>query len=213
MDKQQGVFEAFSQADGTMARKFGGTGLGLTICTKLVGMMGGRIWVESQPGQGSTFHFTLRLAIQTAPSARPAPVQTEELLNLPVLIVDDNFTNRHVLQGMLNRWGMRPTAVEGGRAALQALEIAKSTGRAFPLILLDGQMPEMDGFTLADLIQKDPELVGAAIMMLTSAGHVGDAARCRELGVSGYLVKPIRQGELLDSIRHVLQKTPRDQTI
>jgi len=144
MDKQQGVFEAFSQADGTMARKFGGTGLGLTICTKLVGMMGGRIWVESQPGQGSTFHFTLRLAIQTAPSARPAPVQAEELLNLPVLIVDDNFTNRHVLQGMLNRWGMRPTAVEGGRAALQALEIAKSTGRSFPLILLDGQMPEMD---------------------------------------------------------------------
>ncbi len=208
VDKQERIFEAFSQADGTMARKYGGTGLGLTICTKLVGMMGGRIWVESQPGQGSTFHFTLRLAIQSTPSVRPAPVQPEELLNLPVLIVDDNFTNRRVLQGMLNRWGMRPTAVEGGRAALQALEIAKSTGRSFPLILLDGQMPEMDGFTLAELIQKDPELVGAAIMMLTSAGHVGDAARCRELGISAYLVKPIRQGELLNSIRQILQKTP-----
>ena len=207
-DKQERVFEAFSQADGTMARKYGGTGLGLTICTRLVGMMGGRIWVESQLGQGSTFHFTLRLGAQSAPSTRPALVQPEELRNLPVLIVDDNFTNRRVLHGMLNRWGMRPTAVEGGRAALQALEIAKSTGRSFPLILLDGQMPEMDGFTLAEIIQKDPELVGAAIMMLTSAGHVGDAARCRELGISAYLVKPIRQGELLNSIRQILQKFP-----
>src|SRR6266852_2160479 len=212
-DKQERVFEAFSQADGTMARKYGGTGLGLTICTRLVGMMGGRIWVESQPGQGSTFHFTLRLGTQSAPSARPGPVQPEELRNLPVLIVDDNFTNRRVLQGMLNRWGMRPTAVEGGRAALQALEIAKSTGRSFPLILLDGQMPEMDGFALAEIIQKDPELVGAAIMMLTSAGHVGDAARCRELGISAYLVKPIRQGELLDSIRQILQKTPQPKPV
>ena len=207
-DKQQRIFEAFSQADGTMARKYGGTGLGLTICTRLVALMGGRIWVDSQPGQGSTFHFTIRLVIQNGLLAHPAPVEPGELRNLPVLIVDDNFTNRRVLQGMLNRWGMRPTAVEGGRAALQALEIAKSTGRPFPLILLDGQMPEMDGFTLAELIHKDPELVGAAIMMLTSAGHAGDAARCRELGISGYLVKPIRQGELLSSIRQILQKTP-----
>jgi PAS domain S-box-containing protein len=212
-DKQEQIFEAFSQADGSMARKYGGSGLGLTICTRLVGMMGGRIWVESQPGQGSTFHFTLRLAIQSAPAARSAPVQPEELRNLPVLIVDDNFTNRRVLQGMLNRWGMRPTTVEGGRTALQALEIAKSTGRSFPLILLDGQMPEMDGFSLAERIQKDPELVGAAIMMLTSAGHAGDAARCRELGIAAYLVKPVRQGELLDSIRQVLQKTPKQEAV
>jgi two-component system sensor histidine kinase/response regulator len=207
-DKQQRIFEAFSQADGTMARKYGGTGLGLTICTRLVGLMGGRIWVDSQPGQGSTFHFTIGLVIQSGLSAHPAPLEAGELRNLPVLIVDDNFTNRRVLQGILNRWGMRPTAVEGGRAALQALEIAKSTGRPFPLILLDGQMPEMDGFTLAEIIHKDPELVGAAIMMLTSAGHAGDAARCRELGISGYLVKPIRQGELLTSIRQILHKTP-----
>jgi len=206
-DKQKKIFEAFSQADGSMARKYGGTGLGLTICTRLVEMMGGHIWVESQFGQGSTFHFTVRLAIQSAPMTRPAPLQPEELRNLPVLVVDDNFTNRRVLHGMLNRWGMRPTAVEGGRPALQALEIAKSTGRPFPLVLLDGQMPEMDGFTLAEVIQKDPELVGATIVMLTSAGHVGDAARCRELGISAYLVKPIRQGELLDTILQVLQKT------
>jgi CheY-like chemotaxis protein len=105
---------------------------------------------------------------------------------------------------MLTRWGMKPTAVEGGRAALQALEVAKSTGRPFPLVLLDGQMPEMDGFTLAERIKRDPELVGATIMMLTSAGHLGDAARCRELGISAYLVKPIRQGELLQAICDVL---------
>jgi CheY-like chemotaxis protein len=173
--------------------------------------MQGRIWVESLPGRGSTFHFTIRLLLQRARSQRPTPLQPEELHNLPVLIVDDNFTNRRVLQGMLNRWGMRPTAVEGGRQALQALEIAKSTGRSFPLILLDGQMPEMDGFALAELIHKDPDLVGAAIMMLTSAGHAGDAARCRDLGVAAYLLKPIRQGDLLESILSVLQRESKSQ--
>jgi two-component system sensor histidine kinase/response regulator len=107
---------------------------------------------------------------------------------------------------MLTRWGMRPTSVEGGRAALQALEIAKSTGHPFPLILSDGQMPDMDGFALAEQIQKDPGLFAATIMMLTSAGHLGDAARCRELGISAYLVKPIRQAELLAAICQVLNK-------
>jgi CheY-like chemotaxis protein len=171
-------------------------------------MMGGAIWVESQPGQGSTFHFTVQSAVQDTPSAHPAPLQPERLRDMHALIVDDNATNRRVLHGMLTRWGMRPTAVEGGRAALQALQIAKSTGHPFPVILLDGQMPEMDGFTLAELIKKNPDLVGATIMMLTSAGHLGDAARCRELGISAYLVKPIRQGELLDAICTVLHESP-----
>ena len=206
-EKQDKVFEAFSQADGSMARKYGGTGLGLTICTRLVTMMGGAIWVESEPGQGSTFHFTVRVSVQDASALRSEPLQPEQLRNLHALIVDDNFTNRKVLTGMLTRWGMKPTAVEGGRAALQALEVAKSTGRPFPLILLDGQMPEMDGFTLAERIKKDPGLVGATIMMLTSAGHLGDAARCRELGISAYLVKPIRQGELLQGICDILNLT------
>jgi CheY-like chemotaxis protein len=203
-DKQKIIFEAFSQADGSMARKYGGTGLGLAICTRLVTMMGGKIWVESQLNKGSTFHFTLRLAVQDRPAAGSVPLQPEQLRAMHVLIVDDNFTNRTVLSEMLTRWGMKPTAVEGGRAALQALEVAKNSGRPFPLVLLDGQMPEMDGFTLAERITRDPELVGATIMMLTSAGHLGDAARCRELGISAYLAKPIRQGELLQAICDVL---------
>ena len=210
--KQSKIFEAFSQADDSMARVYGGTGLGLTICTRLVGMMDGRIWVESELGKGSTFHFLISLTVQQGSPSRPSHLETARLRDLHALIVDDNFTNRRVLHGILSRWGMKPTAVDGGRAALEAIEVAKNAGYPFPLILLDGQMPEMDGFTLAERIHKDPELVNATIMMLTSAGHLGDAARCRELGISAYLVKPIRQGELLDAICQALngraQKKP-----
>ena len=213
VEKQEKIFEAFSQADGSMTRKYGGTGLGLTISVRLVEMMGGRVWLESEPGQGSTFHFTVQLAVHDTASARPIPLQPEQLRDLHALIVDDNLTNRRVLHGMLTRWGMRPTSVEGGRAALQALEIAKSTGHPFPLILLDGQMPDMDGFALAEQIQKDPGLLAVTIMMLTSAGHLGDAARCRELGISAYLVKPIRQTELLDGICQVLNKVSTAKSI
>jgi two-component system, sensor histidine kinase and response regulator len=201
--KQRAIFEAFSQADGSMARKYGGTGLGLTICKRLVEMMGGKIWVESEPGQGSEFHFTLQLAVQDAP-ARSEPLEARQLIDLHALIVDDNLTNRKVLAGMLTRWGMKPTAVEGARNAFQALQIARDAGRPFPLVLLDGQMPEMDGFALAEQIKKDPQITSATIMMLTSAGHLGDAARCRQLGISAYLVKPIRQEELLQAICRVL---------
>ena len=209
-DKLEKVFEPFSQADGTMARKYGGTGLSLTICSKLVWLMGGNIWVESQEGRGSTFHFTLQLTVQQIPTVGANALLQEQLRSLRVLIVDDNFTNRKVLNGMLDRWGMKPTAVEGGRSAIEALKAAKSTGFPFQLILLDGQMPEMDGFTLAGKITKDPELAGATIMMLTSAGQMGDAARCRELGISTYLVKPIRSRELLQAICNI--QNPSAQT-
>jgi PAS domain S-box-containing protein len=212
-DTQRKIFEPFSQADGSMARKYGGTGLGLTICTKLVEMMHGHIWVESEVGMGSTFHFTVRLGVQDVPSPRAVPAPLEHLLGVRVLIVDDNFTNRRVLDGMLTRWGMRPVAVEDGRAALQAIEVAKSTGHPFPLILLDGQMPEMDGFALAERMQKGPGLVAGTIMMLTSAGRVGDAARCQELHISAYLVKPVRQTELLDAICQVLGKAGKAKDI
>src|SRR6266404_2789573 len=204
-DKLKGIFDPFSQADGSMTRRFGGTGLGLTISARIAAMMGGEIWVQSQIGRGSTFHLTLRLAVQSNLSHSSDTFQPERLRDLQVLIVDDNFTNRRVLGGMLTRWGMRPTAVEGGRSALQVLEFAGGPGCPFPLILLDGQMPEMDGFSVAKRIKENPLWVDAAIMMLTSAGYPGDAARCRELGISAYLVKPIRQKELLRGICEVLQ--------
>jgi len=208
-DKLQEIFEPFSQADGSTARKYGGTGLGLSICTKLVEMMNGRIWVESEEGKGATFHFTVSLGIQEKSTLSPAPIGQEQLRELHVLIVDDNYTNRRILQSMLEGWGMRPTAVEGGREALQALEVAKSTGDLFPLILLDCQMPEIDGFALADQIQQDPDLGAVATVMLTSAGRLGDAARCRELGILAYLVKPFHRGELLEAICQILiKKTP-----
>jgi two-component system sensor histidine kinase/response regulator len=207
-EKQERIFEAFSQADGSMARKYGGTGLGLAICTKLVAMMGGRIWVESTAGQGSTFHFTAQMSIQEKSSQGPAPLAVEQLRELRVLVVDDNATNRRVVGGMLARWGMKSSAVDGGMAALDELRAAISAGHPFPLILLDGQMPEMDGFTFAELVRKDAALAGVTIIMLTSAGRLGDGARCRDLGISAYLIKPVRQRELLEAICKVLTVEP-----
>ena len=202
--KQERIFEAFFQADGSTTRKYGGTGLGLTICARLVHMMRGRIWVESEAGQGSTFHFTANLAVQDTPVPKLPALQTEQLRNLPVLVVDDNSTNRRVLASVLTRFGMRPTACDGGRSALLELQFAKNAGRPFALILLDCQMPEIDGFTLVKEIQGNPDLVGATIMMLTSADQFGDAARCRKLGVSAHLVKPVGQMELLRAISNTL---------
>jgi two-component system, sensor histidine kinase and response regulator len=211
-DKQGKIFEAFAQADGSMARKYGGTGLGLTICKRLAELMAGRVWMESEPGRGSTFHFVIRVDVPDAPAAPSTSAALDELHDLAVLIVDDNLTNRRVLEGMLLRWGgMRATAVGSGRAALQALQEAKSKGQPFSLILLDGQMPEMDGFALAEIIHKDTSLAGIMVMILTSAGCPGDGARCRELGISAYLAKPIRQGELLEGICALLQRSAEKQ--
>ena len=215
-DKVQKIFEPFSQADGSTSRKYGGTGLGLTICTKLVEMMSGRIWVESEVGNGATFHFTVLFGVQKEPNLLPSPVKPEQLRDLHVLIVDDNFTNRRILHEMLTRWGMRPTSVESGRAAMQALEIAKSTGGSFPLVLLDSQMPGMDGFALAEQIQKDPAHGALQIIMLTSAGQLGHAARCRELGIGAYLVKPFHRAELMEAISQILNKgasKPKEQPL
>jgi two-component system sensor histidine kinase/response regulator len=208
-DQQHLIFEAFSQADGSMTRKFGGTGLGLAISKRLIHIMDGRLWVKSAVGRGSSFHFTARLKTQEAPQKRSEPLLPEQLRDMHALIVDDNFTNRRLLEGILTRWGMKPTAVADGASALQALQVAKSTGHPFPLVLLDGQMPVMDGFTVAEKIKRNSDLAGATIMMLTSASHLGDAARCRELGISAYLVKPIRQTELHDAICQILAHQER----
>jgi len=203
-DKQRYIFEPFTQADGSMTRKFGGTGLGLAISSRLAEGMGGRIWVESELGKGSTFHFTVRLGLQEGPAARTVPTDSVDLSNLVVLVVDDNATNRRILEAMLINWQMKPTLADGGQAALNAMKLAKNTGMPFPVVLLDAQMPEMDGFTLAERIKQSPELASAVIMMLTSAGQRGDAARCRELGIAAYLTKPIKESELLKAIRIAL---------
>jgi two-component system, sensor histidine kinase and response regulator len=179
-EKQARIFEAFTQADGSTARRFGGTGLGLTISRRLVHLMGGRIWVESIPGQGSTFHFTARFVSQAAPPAEP--LEAVQLRGMRVLAVDDNDTNLRILGGLLAAWGTEPTLAGSAVDALGALARARAADHSFRLVLTDCDMPGMDGFELADEIRRNPGLAGTSIMMLTSAGQRGDAARCREVG-------------------------------
>ena len=207
-EKQQMIFEAFTQSDSSTTRKYGGTGLGLAISSRLVGMMGGRVWVDSIEGNGSTFHFTTCMKIPKGPAERAPSVESMDLRGKQVLVVDDNATNRLILEEMLRQWQMNPSLAESGARALYYLEQARDGGGAFPLVLVDARMPEMDGFTLAQKIKEDPSLAGATIMMLTSDGHRGDAARCLDLGISAYLTKPIRQSDLLDAITTLLGRTP-----
>ncbi len=203
-DKQQTIFEAFSQVDGSTTRKYGGTGLGLAICSRLVEKMGGRIWVESEPGQGSTFHFTALFPLQIMAPQKYEPIGVEMLRGLPVLVVDDNATNRRILHEMLLLWQMNPTLTEGGPQALAVLEQAADRGTPFPLVLLDARMPDMDGFHVAKRVTQNAPPAPPVVIMLTSAGLRGDAARCRELGISAYLPKPIKRSDLLAAIRMAL---------
>jgi two-component system sensor histidine kinase/response regulator len=198
--KQELIFEAFAQADGSTTRTYGGTGLGLSIASQLVRKMGGRLWVQSTLGKGTTFHFTARL-----PSRRTSPPATRhsdprQLRGLPVLVVDDNAANCRILGEMLAHWGMIPALAASGAAALDELVRATRAGTPFPLVLIDGMMLGMDGFMVAEKIRDHPELSCAMVMMLPSMMRPGASKRCEELRVAGYFMKPVSQPEILETI-------------
>jgi len=206
-EKQAKIFNAFEQADNTTTREYGGTGLGLSITARLVEMMKGRIWVQSEMDKGSVFHVMVWLSLSTEPESRRIPVDVSSLKGVNVLVVDDNATNRRILEECLRAWGMKATSVDGGNAALEEMKNGEITGSPFTIVLVDYMMPGMDGFELAEKIKADPSIANSTIMiMLTSAGQRGDAARCLELGISAYLLKPINQQQLLETICGSLQK-------
>jgi two-component system, sensor histidine kinase and response regulator len=203
-EKQQVIFDAFTQADSSASRKYGGTGLGLAISSRLVQLIGGRIWVESEVERGSTFHFTARLGFADRPDQPVAADDQDLVSNLPVLVVDDNETNRRILVEQLSRWGMRPEAVDGGTAAFSALLAAHLEDRPFRLVISDMRMPGMDGCALAQRIRATSVLADVPILMLSSSGLPGEATRCSEVSISAYLTKPVQPSELLDAIMSAL---------
>jgi PAS domain S-box-containing protein len=205
-DKQEGIFRAFEQEDTSTTRRYEGTGLGLTIASQLVGLMGGRITVDSELGRGSTFAFTARFELQphpNKPKAVPPPVL---LQNLPVLIVDDNATNRHILREWLLGWQMDPATAGDVVAAMDALWNAVHLGRPYSLVLLDARMPQTDGLTLAAQIRQRGDLSATRIILLTSGDRPGDWDRTRDLGIDARLLKPVQQDELLESIFRVTSR-------
>jgi two-component system, sensor histidine kinase and response regulator len=209
-DKIEQVFAPFEQADGSTTRKHGGTGLGLTISQRLVELMQGRLWVESEEGRGSTFHFTARVSAGVGVSSESGDETT--LVGRRVLVVDDNVTNRFTLREMVHRWGMRPTTADGGEQALEAIREATIEDDPYHVVLLDGHMPHIDGFMVAEQIRGNPGLRDSTILMLTSADRSSDMRRCRELGLAAYLVKPITQKELRSTVVSVLSGTPTTLT-
>jgi two-component system sensor histidine kinase/response regulator len=199
-EKLASIFRPFVQGDTSTTRTYGGTGLGLAISTQLIELMGGRVSVESAPEKGSCFQFTIAMAIPQETTQKPLPAGPEILAGVPVLIVDDNPTNRAILQHATRDWRMEPCAVGDGEAALREVEAFLRQGKHYRVALIDSHMPGMDGFALVERLQHDPRMAGAVIMMLTSSGQRGDAARCRQLGIAAYLVKPIGSSELMQAL-------------
>ncbi|MBF0474964.1 MAG: response regulator [Deltaproteobacteria bacterium] len=203
-EKLEYIFSAFTQADGSFTRKHGGTGLGLTLSANLVRLMGGRTWVESEEGKGSTFHFTMPVLLQGETSPRASLRELDQLEHMKVLLVDDNAASLDNLKTILTGWHAHPFTVDNAVTALIELAQAKAVGTPFLLAIIDVHMAGMDGFELARKIKEDPELGGPQIIMLTSPGHKEDSIRCEELGLAGYLTKPVNRSELLNRIIDVL---------
>ena len=202
-DRQAAIFEAFTQADGSTARSYGGTGLGLTISRRFVEMMGGRLWLESPPGGGATFHFTVNVDVRPTPAAPVAPPErdsTPPLGALRVLLAEDNVVNRFLAIRLLEKEGHHVEAAINGRAAIAALERG-----SFDLALMDLQMPEMDGFEATAIIRERERTTGAhlPIIALTANAMVGDEERCLQAGMDGYVSKPIDIRRLLTEMRRV----------
>jgi PAS domain S-box-containing protein len=208
-EKIDEVFDLFSQADSSTTRQYGGTGLGLTISKRLVELMGGRIWLESDVGKGTTVYFTVPFTVR-APGEQQAPeMYTTDLKEMKILIIDDNATNRLILRDYLNRWGAHVTEASDGAMGIEALRNADQAGRPFSLILLDNRMPGMDGFEAAEIIRKDSRLAETTIMMLTSENRPGDMNRAKSMGISEYLSKPVKRTELEESIYRAIRKTKK----
>ena len=205
-EKQKLLFHAFTQADSSTTRKYGGTGLGLAISARLVELMGGRIWLESVEGKGSTFHFTVGYAVETIQAEVPLPGSVPDLKDVSVLVVDDNETNRRILSEMTSRWGMKSLAVDGAPAAMAAIDAAGQRGDFFSVILTDAHLSGIDGFQLCEAIRCQAGYGDTKILMLTSGGQPGDGERCRELKISAYLLKPVMSADLRNGILAVLHQ-------
>jgi PAS domain S-box-containing protein len=208
-EKFQTIFESFSQADTSITRKYGGTGLGLSISNKIISMMGGQIKLKSKVGEGSTFHFNIDVPVISEDHTKKRHHQGQ-MRGMRVLVADDNLTNQTILEEILLSWGMSPTLVASGKEALSELERASDAGNPYAVVVLDVQMPEMSGFELVENMRNTPEHAPATVMMLTSAGQRGDAARCRELGIASYLMKPISQSDLFDAMMLALGATSQN---
>jgi signal transduction histidine kinase/DNA-binding response OmpR family regulator/HPt (histidine-containing phosphotransfer) domain-containing protein len=209
IEKQKHIFQAFEQAEKSTTRLYGGTGLGLAIVSELVAVMQGEVWVESQIGQGSTFHFTIPLRLQAGVPRRP-PNLPRHWDDARVLVVDDNATSRQILDEMLQNWKLRPVLVDCGTAALAALEMACDQQTPFDLVLLDAHMPFMDGFTVAEQIHGNPRLATCPVVMLTASNRV-DEVHFQEQHLAAYLKKPIRQSDLYNCLVKTLGGLPVNQ--
>ncbi len=208
-EAQQRLFQAFSQADNSTTRKFGGTGLGLAISRQLTELMHGQIGVTSEPGKGSTFWFTLQLEKQS-PDAKPPVKYSRDLFNLRVLVVDDNATNRQILRHQIFAWKMQKGSASSGREALDILQNAVANGKPYDLALLDMQMPEMDGLTLARAIKANSAIAKTRLIILTSLGQRPAAGELAAAGIDAYLVKPVKQSRLFDCLVNVIGKSPSE---